>query len=393
MEERSYFFGLQSPQKKDSHHIYIATFFSAKGTEYPEITIMANASEPVVARLMLPDDANLAGNVHGGTILQLMEQAGMIAATRYFNKPNTSNDGSKDEYQGKHYAGLARIETMSFHQPMFIGEIASLSAYLVFTSERSALVKVVVTAENAMKSSKRITNSGSLWYLSFVAQGNEEPLVVPVPQIPPPPEVDSKAVAEYNKAKKMYETRKNETMTNGTCLTIEGCLCPTCRLNYKPPTGEKVKSPAESQQMLSQMVLPGDCGTSHYAFGGFVMKLMDTAAGCCAYKHTRTNVVTVSISSMDFVSMVRLGDIVTIRAEMTFCSAKSMEILVSAYVTSMTREDHLVARGVFSFVSLDENNKVMLVPELKYETEDEFSKAFESQKRYMASKMERQGKK
>ena len=72
MEERSYFFGLQSPQKKDSHHIYIATFFSAKGTEYPEITIMANASEPVVARLMLPDDANLAGNVHGGTILQLL---------------------------------------------------------------------------------------------------------------------------------------------------------------------------------------------------------------------------------------------------------------------------------------------------------------------------------
>jgi acyl-CoA hydrolase len=36
-----------------------------------------------VARLCLPDDANVAGNVHGGTILHLMEEAGMITATRH----------------------------------------------------------------------------------------------------------------------------------------------------------------------------------------------------------------------------------------------------------------------------------------------------------------------
>jgi acyl-coenzyme A thioesterase 7 len=350
-------------------------------------------SSPVVARLMLPDDANLAGNVHGGTILQLMEQAGMISATRHFNAP-TSGD-IKGAYEGKQYAGLARIETMSFHQPMYVGEISSLCTELLFTSERSALVKVIVTAENAITSSTRTTNTGSLWYLSFVPQGKHEPyLVVPVPQVLPPAADDTRALADYRMAQKMYNSRKHTSNEDSTtCLEMEGCLCPKCRKDYQAPTSDHAKSPAESEQVLSQMVLPGDCGQSKIAFGGFVMKLMDTAAGCTAFRHARSNVVTVSISPMDFVSTIHLGDIVTIRARMAFGSAKSMEILVSAHVTSLTRQDHLVATGTFSFVALDEKHKVKGVPALKYTSEEEFSRAFESQTRYMTAKKERLAKK
>ena len=39
---------------------------------------------------MVPDDANINGNVHGGTILKLMEEAGAIAAARYCN--NVTNN-------------------------------------------------------------------------------------------------------------------------------------------------------------------------------------------------------------------------------------------------------------------------------------------------------------
>jgi acyl-coenzyme A thioesterase 7 len=348
--------------------------------------------QPVVARLLLPDDANLSGNVHGGTILQLMEQAGMIAATRYFNKPRPGQEETP-EHQGQQYAGLARIETMSFHQPVFVGEIASLSTQLLFTSGKSVLIKVTVSAENASTSTNRITNTGSLWYLSFVPQGKREPLkVVSIPQILPPQDDDERALKEYNQAKSLYEARKNEVHI-GTlpCLEIDGCLCPKCRLNFQPASPSK--TPSESQQMLGQMVLPGDCGTSKIAFGGFVMKLMDTAAGCCAYRHARTNVVTISISSMDFLSMIHLGDIVTLDAKLSFCSAKSMEIQVTARVTSMTRQDHLVAKGTFSFVSLDEKNKLIPVPALKLETEQEFEAAFASQVKYETAKNQRLARK
>ena len=49
---------------------------------------------PTVARLLLPDDANPSGNVHGGTILQLMDQAGMITATRHANSGNDVKEAS-----------------------------------------------------------------------------------------------------------------------------------------------------------------------------------------------------------------------------------------------------------------------------------------------------------
>eukprot|EP00339_Tiarina_fusa_P007319 CAMPEP_0117060804 /NCGR_PEP_ID=MMETSP0472-20121206/42292_1 /TAXON_ID=693140 ORGANISM="Tiarina fusus, Strain LIS" /NCGR_SAMPLE_ID=MMETSP0472 /ASSEMBLY_ACC=CAM_ASM_000603 /LENGTH=84 /DNA_ID=CAMNT_0004779155 /DNA_START=89 /DNA_END=340 /DNA_ORIENTATION=+ len=84
------------------------------------------------------------------------------------------------------------------------------------------------------------------------------------------------------------------------------------------------------------------------------MKLMDNAAGCCAFRHCRTNIVTVSISKMDFTGFVKLGDIVTIRAKMIFCSAKSMEILVTASLSSAAKADDgetQVCQGTFAFVS------------------------------------------
>lgn len=119
------------------------------------------------------------------------------------------------------------------------------------------------------------------------------------------------------------------------------------------------------------------------------MKLMDTAAGCCAFRHARTNIVTVSISAMDFVDVVHLGDIVTIEATMRFCSAKSMEIMVVARVTSMTQKDVTVAQGTFTFVALNDKHKVIPVPALLPSTEQEFNDAFCSQVKYEAAKQAR----
>ncbi|VFV41235.1 cytosolic acyl coenzyme a thioester hydrolase, partial [Lynx pardinus] len=41
-----------------------------------------------ICRIMRPDDANVAGNVHGGTILKMIEEAGAIISTRHCNSQN-----------------------------------------------------------------------------------------------------------------------------------------------------------------------------------------------------------------------------------------------------------------------------------------------------------------
>jgi len=43
---------------------------------------------------MRPDDANIVGNVHGGTILKMIEEAGCIIGTRHCNTQNGVSSSS-----------------------------------------------------------------------------------------------------------------------------------------------------------------------------------------------------------------------------------------------------------------------------------------------------------
>ena len=45
-----------------------------------------------VSRVMSQDDANLAGNIHGGTILKMIEEAGGIAGVRHCNRNAKSTE-------------------------------------------------------------------------------------------------------------------------------------------------------------------------------------------------------------------------------------------------------------------------------------------------------------
>lgn len=360
----------------------------------------ANEASTVVARLLLPDDANPSGNVHGGTMLSMMEEAGMIVATRFL---------AADPAVPRHgVAALVRFENMSFHEPVYVGEVASVSARVIFTSKHSFLVRVVVTAEDLFRAKVRITNTGELWYVPLTPSSSNHDVktlnvhsrhfnVALAPQLPVP--TNAEALQDYNKAKQSYIARKHrgsfvaEASSALPCQANDACLCPSCRKHYKPPSNGV--SPAETEQRLCQMVLPGDCSPfSGVAFGGFVMKLMDSAAGCSAVRHCRSNVVTVAISAINFMSMVRLGDICSIESRVTFCSSKSMAIEVTASVTSTRQaieyQERVVARGRFTFASLDPEGKTMPVPKLRLETDEDMERAYQGQLRYEAAKKRRE---
>jgi acyl-coenzyme A thioesterase 7 len=346
----------------------------------------SSSSEAVIARVLLPDDANPAGNVHGGTILRLMEEAGYVSCQRFLVANRHENDATC-------VAAMVRFENMSFHQPMFVGEMASLLAHVVFTSPHSVLVKVIVTAENLDKGKTRVTNTGELWYVPLVAGENKDwkkPVVVEAPQLVVP--TDGGALQEYNSAKQSYEARKKQE--NGKQDNEDSVSATECQTlaEFKSSYKQGNRTPAESEQTLCQVVLPSDCGSGGVAFGGFVMKLMDNAAGCSAFRHCRTNVVTVAISAIDFVSWIRLGDLCTIRSKVVFCSSKTLEIEIVASVASIQslgKEDTPVAKGRFIFVSLGKQGKSIPVPPLKLETEENYENAFLGQQRYEAAKRAR----
>ena len=147
-----------------------------------------------VCRLMHPDDANIAGNVHGGTTLKLIEEAGFIIATRHCN---TGRKTSREPI----LAALARVERTNFLQPMFIGEVAQVHVELGYASTHSLEVKACVWAENLITGSRRLTNRASLWYVPVT--GSEEMRI-----IPEVPAVEYSSKEEEERGKERYNRQK-----------------------------------------------------------------------------------------------------------------------------------------------------------------------------------------
>ncbi len=110
----------------------------------------ASASAVTLSHLVLPDDANPAGNVHGGVILKLIDTAAGVVAMRHV----------------RGHAVTASIDRMDFLKPVFVGELVILKASLNMVGRTSMEVGVRVEAENLYTGQVRHTNSA---YLTFVA--------------------------------------------------------------------------------------------------------------------------------------------------------------------------------------------------------------------------------
>lgn len=109
-----------------------------------------------------------------------------------------------------------------------------------------------------------------------------------------------------------------------------------------------------------------------YVHGGTIMRLVDTAAGIAAIKHSRRRVVTAAMDDMSFLSPVFIGDLVTVQAMVNDAHTTSMEVGVRVDVeTVLTGEHRRVASAHLVFVGLDAQGRPAPVPPVRAETDDE----------------------
>jgi len=114
---------------------------------------------------MTQQDANFAGNVHGGVIMKLIDStAGIVAAKHCGTNVVT-----------------ASIDRLDFHSPVFVGDILRVHANLNFTGRTSMELGVEVEAENFMTGEIRHTASAYLTFVSLDQFGKpmEIPQVIP----------------------------------------------------------------------------------------------------------------------------------------------------------------------------------------------------------------------
>ncbi|XP_060787508.1 cytosolic acyl coenzyme A thioester hydrolase isoform X3 [Neoarius graeffei] len=323
----------------------------------------------LLTRMMRPDDANIAGNVHGGTILKMIEEAGCIIGTRHCN----TQTGDRC------VAALARVERTDFLYPMFIGEVAHVSAEITYTSKHSVEVQVNVMSENILTGDRKMTNKATLWYVPFSLQNVDKIIDVP------PIEYSSPDQEELGK--KRYEAQKLERIEtkerNGEIMTL---------VSLPERHTKEPYTVGFSQSSLIHLIGPSDCTLHGFVHGGVTMKLMDEVAGIVAARHCKTNIVTASVDAINFHRKIKKGCVITVSGRMTFTSNKSMEIEVFVDADQLANAEEGKYRAVtafFTYISLDKRNKPSPVPPLKLEGEEEQKRFDEGKLRYLQNKAKR----
>lgn len=141
---------------------------------------------------------------------------------------------------------------------------------------------------------------------------------------------------------------------------------------------------------LVAWMLPQQANAAGFVHGGELMKLMDNAAFLVAARHSRKNVVTVGVDSLEFNHPVRVGDMVTVSAKMVFAGKSSMEVrleVTTETITSGTSSRALTAN--YTMVASDAEGKAVKVPPLIVSTEEEERLFNEASDRYTARKQSR----
>jgi acyl-CoA hydrolase len=111
--------------------------------------------------LMTPDTANFSGNVHGGTILKLLDQVAYACASRYAGT----------------YVVTMSVDQVTFRQPIHVGELVTFLAAVNYTGRSSMEVGIKVLAENIRTQETRHVNS---CFFTMVAVGDDkQPVAVP----------------------------------------------------------------------------------------------------------------------------------------------------------------------------------------------------------------------
>ena len=119
------------------------------------------ASRISIAQLMQPEHANNLGNVHGGWIMKLVDEAGALACMRH---------------AGRRVVTVA-IDSMVFRQPIRIGDLVILNAEVTYTGRTSVEAEVQVVAENPVTGERTHTNTAYLVYVALDDAG--QPTAVP----------------------------------------------------------------------------------------------------------------------------------------------------------------------------------------------------------------------
>ena len=128
----------------------------------------------------------------------------------------------------------------------------------------------------------------------------------------------------------------------------------------------------ESLTVMTEMVLPNDTNTLNNLMGGRLLHWMDIAAAIAAQKHSNRIVVTASVDNVSFSEAIRLGNIVTMKAQVTRAFNSSMEVFIEVWAEDIPAGVRVSTNSAYyTFVAVDQSGRPIEVPGVIPETDEE----------------------
>lgn len=131
---------------------------AVRRSEVPPKTV--SDSQTTLHQFMSPEHANAFGNVHGGVIVKLADEAAAICAMRHAQRPCVT----------------VAIDSVAFHSPVHVGELLALTACLSYVGRTSMEVWVDVHAEDPVRGLVTHTNSAVLVFVALDEEGKPTPV-------------------------------------------------------------------------------------------------------------------------------------------------------------------------------------------------------------------------
>jgi uncharacterized protein (TIGR00369 family) len=117
-------------------------------------------SELTLAQVMLPEDANPRGNVHGGTLMKLADTAGGVCASRHTRQRVVT----------------VVMDSMTFEEPVYVGNLVTVHAHVTWTGRTSIETEVSISAEDVMTGEIRRISTAYFVYVAIGPDGRAMPV-------------------------------------------------------------------------------------------------------------------------------------------------------------------------------------------------------------------------
>ncbi|KAI8814691.1 HotDog domain-containing protein [Cladochytrium replicatum] len=327
----------------------------------------ANESRTVMHELLIPEHADPRGIAFGGVILAWIDVCAGIAAKRHAGQP----------------AVTASVDAVHFLSPLRVGDLCILKAKVNRSWNSSMEVGVKVEGEDLTTGVRRFCCHAYLTFVCVSPEGRPQRVCELVPETED--EIRRWEEADQRRGERIASKKRRQAEEASTAagepapaLLLKRPSDPRAELLKKKLVAEMsededsvtVRRSAVDQRWCKdsiteclQLVFPEHANSLQITFGGQIMKWMDYCAVMAASRHCRSQLLTASLDSIQFLSPTKIGDTIIVRGIVSMAFEHSVEVYVTVEKEDLrTNKVILTNEGYLTLAAVDQKGSLVKVP-------------------------------